>query len=127
MHWLGLTLLSAFCLASADTVTKYYLSNYRPGEMVLVRFGVTGALLLPLLFLQPWPELTVPFWGWMAALLPLEILAMWLYMTAIREAPLSLTLPYLAFTPVFNTLTGYVLLGETVSATGFAGILLACL
>ena len=124
MHWLGLTLLSAFCLASADTVTKYYLSNYRPGEMVLVRFGVTGALLLPLLFLQPWPELTVPFWGWMAALLPLEILAMWLYMTAIREAPLSLTLPYLAFTPVFNTLTGYVLLGETVSATGFAGILL---
>jgi len=124
MHWFSLTLLSAFCLATADTLTKRYLSHYRPGEMALVRFGVTGVLLLPLLLLQPWPELPLPFWGWVAALLPLEILAMRLYMKAIRESPLSLTLPYLAFTPVFNTFTGYVLLGETVTVTGFAGILL---
>jgi hypothetical protein len=63
----------------------------------------------------------------MAASLPLELLAMWLYMQAIRESPLSLTLPYLAFTPVFNTLTGYLILGETVSWTGFSGILLVVL
>jgi drug/metabolite transporter (DMT)-like permease len=124
MHWLGLTLLSAFCLATADAATKRYLSHYRPAEMVLVRFGVTGVLLLPLLFLQSWPELPLPFWGWVAALLPLEILAMWLYMRAIRESPLSLTLPYLAFTPVFNIVTGYLVLGEAVSWVGFAGILL---
>jgi drug/metabolite transporter (DMT)-like permease len=124
MHWLGLTLLSAFCLATADAATKRYLSHYRATEMVLVRFGVTGVLLLPLLFLQPWPELTLPFWGWVAALLPLEILAMWLYMRAIRESPLSLTLPYLAFTPAFNIITGYLFLGESVSWTGFSGILL---
>ena len=124
MHWLSLTLLSAFCLASADAATKRYLSHYRPAEMVLVRFGVTGVLLLPLLLLQPWPELPLPFWGWVAALLPLEILAMWLYMRAIRESPLSLTLPYLAFTPVFNVVTGYLFLGESVSGAGFAGILL---
>jgi drug/metabolite transporter (DMT)-like permease len=57
-------------------------------------------------------------------LLPFEILAMWLYMQAIRDCPLSLTLPYLAFTPVFNVVTGYVLLGETVTLPGFAGITL---
>jgi drug/metabolite transporter (DMT)-like permease len=124
MHWLGLTLLSAFCLATADAATKRYLSHYRPGEIVLVRFGVTGVLLLPLLFLQTWPELPLPFWAWVAALLPLEILAMWLYMLAIRECPLSLTLPYLAFTPVFNVVTGYIFLDESVSGIGFAGILL---
>ena len=124
MHWLGLTLLSAFCLATADTLTKRQLSHLRAGEMVLVRFGVTGLLLLPLLWLQPWPALPLPFWGWVASLLPLEILAMWLYMTAIRECPLSLTLPYLAFTPVFNIVTGYALLGETISWAGFAGIVL---
>jgi len=124
MHWLGLTLLSAFCLATADTVTKRYLSQYRPGEMVLVRFGMTGALLLPLLFLQSWPVLPLPFWGWVVALLPLEILAMWFYMKAIRQSPLALTLPYLAFTPVFNTATGYLLLGETVTWIGFSGIVL---
>lgn len=124
MHWLGLTLLSAFCLATADAVTKRHLSHYRPAEMVLVRFGIAGVLLLPLLFLQPWPDLPPAFWGWIVILLPLEILAMWLYMRAIRDSPLSLTLPYLAFTPVFNIITGYAILGESVSRAGFAGILL---
>jgi drug/metabolite transporter (DMT)-like permease len=124
MHWISLTLLSAFFLATADTLSKRYLSHYRPGELVLVRFGVAGVLLLPLLLWQPWPTLSPAFWGWIAIALPLELLAMWLYMQAIRSSPLSLTLPYLAFTPAFNTLTGYVVLGETITWTGFSGILL---
>ncbi len=49
---------------------------------------------------------------------------MWCYMVAIRDCPLYLTLPYLAFTPVFNVLTGYVVLGEGVSLKGFLGILM---
>ncbi len=124
MHWLGLTLLSAFFLATADTLTKHYLSDYRPGELVLVRFGVAGSLLLPFVLIQPWPSPGPAFWGWMALSIPLELLAMWLYMKAISQSPLSLTLPYLAFTPVFNTVTAYLLLGETVTWTGFSGILL---
>jgi drug/metabolite transporter (DMT)-like permease len=124
MYWYGLALLSAFALATADALSKRYLSHYRPGELVLVRFGVAAVLLLPVLLAQPWPTLTPPFWGWIAVLVPLEIGAMWMYMSAIRESPLSLTLPYLAFTPVFNILTGYLLLGERVSPAGLAGILL---
>jgi len=127
MHWISLTLLSAFFLATADTLSKRYLSHYRPGELVLVRFGVSGALLLPLLLWQPWPTFSPAFWSWMAVSIPLELLAMWLYMQAIRESPLSLTLPYLAFTPVFNILTGYILLGETVTWKGFSGIVLVVL
>ena len=127
MHWISLTLFSAFSLATADALSKRYLSHYRPGELVLVRFGVSGALLVPLLLWQSWPPLSAVFWGWIAVSLPLELVAMWLYMLAIRDSPLSLTLPYMAFTPVFNTLTGYLLLGETVSWTGFSGILLVVL
>jgi drug/metabolite transporter (DMT)-like permease len=124
MHWISLTLLSAFFLATADALSKRYLSHYRPGELVLVRFGVAGMLLLPLLLWEPWPSLSPVFWGWIAVAMPLELLAMWLYMQAIRSSPLSLTLPYLAFTPAFNTLTGYLVLGETVTLSGFSGILL---
>jgi len=124
MHWISLTLLSAFFLATADTLSKRYLSHYRPGELVLVRFGVAGMLLLPLLLWEPWPSLSPVFWGWIAVAMPLELLAMWLYMQAIRSSPLSLTLPYLAFTPAFNTLTAYLVLGETVTVSGFSGILL---
>ena len=60
----------------------------------------------------------------MALLLPLEIIALLLYMRAIRDHPLWLTLPYLAFTPVFVTFTGWLLLGEQVSLPGFGGIFL---
>lgn len=124
MDWLALALLSAFALASADAATKHWLADYRAAELVVIRFGVGGLLLAPALLLQPWPALPPAFWGWVAALVPLEFAAMWLYMRAIRTSPLALTVPYLAFTPVFVTLTGYLLLGERVSPAGFVGILL---
>jgi drug/metabolite transporter (DMT)-like permease len=49
---------------------------------------------------------------------------MLLYMAAIRDHPLSLTLPYLAFTPVFSMAVAALVLGERVSLTGLAGVLL---
>jgi drug/metabolite transporter (DMT)-like permease len=124
MDWLYLTLVSAFCIATADALTRKYLQGYRARELTIVRFGMPGLLLLPLLLLQPWPQLAPGFWIWVAALVPIEVLAMLLYSKAIRDTSLSLTLPYLAFTPVFNTVTAYVLLGETVSTSGFGGIVL---
>jgi drug/metabolite transporter (DMT)-like permease len=124
MHWLPIALLCAFSLASADAATKKWLGDYGTRELALIRFSLAGLLLAPLLFLHPFPDLPGSFWGWMAFLMPLEIAAMLLYMQAIRDYPLALTLPYLAFTPVFVTLTGWTLLGEQVSATGFNGILL---
>lgn len=124
MDWLSLALLSAFSLASADAVTKKKLAHYSPSELVMVRFGFCALALWPILLVEPLPQLPLAFWGWMAALLPLEILAMLLYMRAIRDSPLSLTLPYLAFTPVFAVLPGAFVLGERLSPRGVAGILL---
>lgn len=124
MEWLTLSLLCAFSMASADAATKRWLGDYPTRELVIVRFGFSALLLAPLLVLQPWPALPAPFWGWVGAMVPFEILAMWLYMKAIRESPLYLTLPYLAFTPVFVVLTGFLLLGERVSLQGWLGILI---
>jgi drug/metabolite transporter (DMT)-like permease len=50
-----------------------------------------------------------------------------MYMVAIRDSALSLTLPYLAFTPVFTVLSAWLLLGEQVTAQGLAGIALVVL
>lgn len=124
MDWFFLTLLSAFALATSDALTKKSLSDYRARELVIVRFGIPGILLLPVFILQPMPPLAPEFWFWVAGLIPAEVLAMLLYMQAIRDSSLTLTLPYLAFTPVFNIITGYVFLGETVSFIGVTGILL---
>ncbi len=124
MHWLTLTLVCAFALASADALTKRSLAGRDARELTLVRFTVPGLLLLPWLLAQPLPAFPATFWMWMAGLLPAEIVAMVLYQRAIRDHPLALTLPYLAFTPLLITVIGWLALGETPSATGLAGILL---
>jgi drug/metabolite transporter (DMT)-like permease len=124
MDWLALSLLCAFSLASADAATKHWLQGYRAREISLVRFSLAGLLLAPLLLIQPLPELTLNFWGWMLFLVPVEMAAMLLYMSAIRDHPLALTVPYLAFTPLFVAVYGWLMLGEALSPGGLAGILL---
>jgi len=124
MHWLPLALICAFSLATADAVTKRWLHGLAARDLAVIRFGLAGLVCIPLLILNPphWPE--PAFWGWILWLVPLELLALVLYLQAIRDHPLSLTLPYLAFTPVFVTLTGWAVLGEKVDTAGLAGILL---
>jgi len=125
LHWLPLTLICALALASADAATKAWLQEFSARELAVVRLGLTGLLLSPLLWdLPPLTGLPAAFWGWLAALVPLELLAMLLYMRAIRDHPLSLTLPYLAFTPVFVMGIAWVLLGEAVTLQGAGGVFL---
>lgn len=125
MGWLALTLFCAFCLASADAATRAWLRDYSAAELAVVRLTLTGLLLSPLLIGMPNPfALPAPFWGWLALSVPLEVGGMLLYMAAIRAHPLSLTLPYLAFTPAFVMLFGWLLLGEAVSPGGSLGVLL---
>lgn len=111
-------------MASADALTKKFFANYSGRQLVTIRFGVPALILLPVAYLNPLPPVPAIFWFWVATLVPFEILAMWLYMVAIRDSPLHLTLPYLAFTPFFNIATGYLILGESITFQGFIGIML---
>jgi len=124
MNWFFLTLISAFSLALADAFSKKYFQQQGVFELLLVRFFLPGFILLPIALQGSYPALDSEFWYWIGALIPLEILAMLLYSLAIRDSPLHLTLPYLAFTPVFNVVTGKIFLGETVSNGKLLGILL---
>jgi len=92
--------------------------------MGLARLGYAVSWLLAALFAIP---LTLPdttFWFCIAVGLPLEGLAFYCYMKALKVSPLSLTVPFLAFTPGFIILTGRIILGEEISAGGFWGIIL---
>ncbi|MGD2117585.1 MAG: DMT family transporter [Chromatiales bacterium] len=124
MHWLPITLLCAFMLASSDAVVKKYLSQIDVRSLIVVRLGLAGLLMLPIGLTLPWPALTANFWLWMLLLVPLEITAMLLYVTAIRDYPLSLTLPYLAFTPAFAAINAWLILDEHISLYGLSGMLL---
>lgn len=124
MSWFVLASICAISLAAADALTKKWLSDRDAAELTLVRVGLAGLMLLPWLLVHPpgWPPPV--FWLWVGAALPLEVLAMVLYVRALRLAPLALTLPFLAFTPVFTAAIGWLLLGERLSLQGLAGVLL---
>lgn len=124
MGWLLLTLFCAWAVATSDALVKGLLRDYSTPELMLVRFGLSGLLLVPFAIGYPLGEAPLAFWGWMAALVPAELFAMSLYLRAIRDYPLSQTLPYLSFTPVFSVVTGHFFLHEEISLAGFGGILL---
>ncbi|MDD2943112.1 MAG: DMT family transporter [bacterium] len=124
MGWLYLSLLSAITLAICDSLSKYYLTGYSAHQSMLVRLGWTVIFLLPIYLLYPLPEVPLEFWGWIAAMVPLELGATYLFLQAIQEFPLAKTLPYMALTPVFVLLTGTVFLGEVLSPADTAGVFL---
>jgi drug/metabolite transporter (DMT)-like permease len=124
MLWFPLALIAAFCTASNDALTKRFFSNFTAFEMGFIRLLYALPYLIIGLLIIPWPEIDRTFWTCIATGLPLEVVALLSYMRAIKVSPLSLTLPFLAFTPAFVILTGYFLLGEVLTIHGLLGIFL---
>jgi drug/metabolite transporter (DMT)-like permease len=122
--WVYLSLICAFTLATSDALTKKALVE--SDEYLVAWFRLLFALpvLLILLFFIPVPAIDAQFYRAFALSLPLEIIALVLYIKALRISPLSLTLPFLSLTPVFLIFFSYLILGEKVSLRGGAGILL---
>lgn len=122
MLWFPLALIAALCTASNDALAKRFFSDLSAFEMGFIRLLYALPYLIIGLFVIPWPEVDRTFWICIAVCLPLELVALLSYMRAIKVSPLSLTLPFLAFTPAFVILTGYILLGEVLTLYGVLGI-----
>jgi len=122
--WIVLGLGCALGTAIADALTKQSAAHRSHFEAMLLRTLLPALLLLPLLPWTGWPGIEPESLPWLAAALPLEILALNLYLDAIRGGVLVQTLPFLALTPVAAVGAAYLLLGERVAPMGAAGILL---
>jgi drug/metabolite transporter (DMT)-like permease len=125
--WVLLSLLSAFSLATSDALTKKVIRA--DNEYVIGWYRLVYAL--PVLFTamlaEPVPPVDRTFFLAFCAALPLEIAAILLYYRALRVSPLSLSLPFLSFTPLFLLLFSRIVLHERVSPAGTAGIALIVL
>lgn len=124
VDWLFLSIFSAFSLATADALTKLFFSKLPTLRMSGIRVVFALPFLLPILLFLPWPRLDTQFWLSLAVLYPLEVTALILYMLAIKLSPLSLSLPFLSFTPVFLIFTGWLFLNESPNIFGILGIIL---
>src|SRR5512137_1514617 len=120
--WIILSLTAAFSLATSDALTKRIITP--SNEYLIAWFRVVYALpaLSLAAALTPVPALDRTFYLAFCAALPLDILATLLYYKALRFSPLSLSLPFLSFTPVFLMLFSRVIMNEPVSVLGGLGI-----
>ncbi|MDT8448369.1 MAG: DMT family transporter [bacterium] len=123
MLWFVFALATALSVAFQDSLAKRLFGGGSPARML----GFVLLYSLPWVVLG-WSLVERPplgpefFWG-SALLLPLNGVAMLLYMRAIKLSPLSLTMPILAFSPAFLIFIGWVVLGEVLSWWGIFGVL----
>ena len=125
MLWFYMALSSAFFFATSDALSKKaldYSDEYLIGWLRQVFAVPLLALLLP--FYGGIPPLDSTFFLTVAIALPLEITAILLYLKAIQVSPLSLTIPFLAFTPIYLIPVSYIILGELPDFYGVIGIFL---
>lgn len=122
--WIIYSLLTAVFLAVSDVLTKRVLSSRDVYFVAWARLVFALPVLALGLVVVEVPPLDRMFWLALVCALPLEIAAMILYTKALKVSPISITVPFLALTPLFLIVTADLILGESVSINGAAGIVL---
>lgn len=124
MIWLFLALGSAITLSLADVLCKKLSQTFSYWTVAWIRYAFSTPVFLTVLIINGVSAPPLKFWFYLLMLIPLEMLASLLYLQAIQISPLSLTIPFLAFTPVFLLFIPGIILGEKLSAMGIVGVLI---
>lgn len=128
MFWPILALLTAFFESLKDIFSKAGLKN-NVDEYVTswsLRF-FSLILLLPFLLFIKIPNLNINFWIALLVGGSLNVITIILYMKAIKHSDLSLTVPMVAFTPLFLLITSPIMVHEFPNIYGLVGIILIVL
>lgn len=126
MVWFFFALTAAFSIAARDVSIKTYKDLAPPEIAILELLWALPYFGLGFLLVET-PPLDQTFYWTFILSIPINILAYVLYLYAIKLSPISLTVPFLAFTPVFMILTGFFILDETINIWGGMGISLIVL
>jgi uncharacterized membrane protein len=124
VSWFVLSLVCAFFTSTGEMFSKLVMRNNDEWTVGTAMVVLALPFVLPLVMGRESFALSQDLLILIVIQIPFEILAYYIYLTAIRMAPLSLSVPYLSFTPVFTILTAGLILQESIPATGFLGILL---
>ncbi|AGW14788.1 EamA family transporter [Megalodesulfovibrio gigas] len=124
MLWFFLALATAVSSASEVALAKRWYGDLDTLEMLGVQLLWSLPVLLLGLVLVEVPEIKPGFWLQFAVLVPVNVLAsLWVF-AAVKESPLSLTMPLQAFTPLVMLLPAWLMLNEAPSWVGLSGIIL---
>eukprot|EP00798_Chlamydomonas_sp_ICE-L_P008149 gene8149-1402_t len=136
MIWRGVALsLCAACTHSLIDVFRKSCSNVGIPTLALVFLpaildafiACTGVFLTGGFENVTFNERLVPFTLAIISTSALLLYSKLLYQRALHLSPLSLTIPYLSFTPAFLIVTAFIFVGEVPSPSGVAGVsIVAC-
>ncbi len=117
------TLATALLIAAADALSKKASVRQSIYMTSLSRWLFALPVLAVVTFRAQVPKIIgLDKIIFLAILMPLEILAMILYIKAISKHDLSMTVPLLSLTPLFLLITGSVFLHEKITPQGISGV-----
>jgi drug/metabolite transporter (DMT)-like permease len=122
MLWVLLALTGALANAAFYIVVKKYIAVLDPRILTAVGFIIGALLLFCISALQGFPAIGPDYYFAVAVSAVLNIIGLTLIFSALSSSDLSLSMPMLSFTPAFLVGTSYLLLHESPSFLGIAGI-----
>jgi drug/metabolite transporter (DMT)-like permease len=121
--WFLFAVISAFCQATTQALAKKYQVKNNYIVLASVSYSICAVILFIASFIKGIPTLGPNFWKAVMMSGSLCVLGAIFFYKSLRLTDLSLASPMLALTPVFLTLSGYLVLGEKPTPVGFIGIL----
>ena len=123
--WFILSLFCAFFTATTAAFTKILIKD---NDQVFIgwlrHLCCLPIFILIFFFFTPKISLGPSFWKLISIMIPFEMCAFLIYLKSIKISPLSLTFPFMGFTPVFSILTAHLFLNEQISIHAVIGILI---
>lgn len=127
MVWFIFAFLTALFTSLKDVFSKKGVKETDEYVIAWALRFFTLPFLLPLLFLIEIPKLGSQFLLALIISGGLNVVTTILYVKAIKVSDISITIPIIAFTPVFLLIVSPVILGEFPNMWGFIGVILIVL
>ena len=124
MSWLFLSILTAISEASKDVFSKKGLRSTNVYIIALAYRLYAIPFLIPALLFFDFPKIQHEFWLALIFGGGLNVITTILYMKALNHSDLSVSVPMIAFTPLFLLITSPLIVGEFPSISGLIGVLL---
>lgn len=121
--WMTFALICAFFTATTDALNKQLLTRSDERVVGWGKLLLELPWLLAIAWIGGWPRVNGSFWAVIGLIVPLDLVAFFCYLRAIRSSAISLVVPFLALSPLLTIATGWLLLGEKVTLVGVMGIL----
>jgi uncharacterized membrane protein len=127
MTWFIFAFLTAIFESTKDIASKKALLHSNSFVVAWSWMVFPPFFVAPLLLFTGFPEVDSQFWIAAVAIGLCNTLSFNLYMKAIMSSDLSMTVPMIAFTPLFLLVTSPIIVGEFPDAMGLIGVLLIVL